>query len=79
MTDNEIIARLNSVFREVFDDPHLSVTRKTTSQDVPGWDSLSHLLLIQAVEDEFDFSFEMKDILSMADVGAMIDIIKEHV
>jgi acyl carrier protein len=79
MTENEIITSLNQVFREVFDDETITVSRTTTSADVDGWDSLSYLLLIQAVEDRFHFQFEMKDIVSMPNVGAMIDIIQEHV
>ncbi|MFA6829132.1 MAG: acyl carrier protein [Bacilli bacterium] len=79
MKEEMIFERLEKVFREVFDDETIKLTKETPSSDVEGWDSLSHLLLIQSVEDEFSFSFEMKDIVSMENVGAMIDIIKEHI
>lgn len=74
----EIFERLNNVFRDVFDDETITVTEKTTAADIEGWDSLIHITLISAVEDEFDISFNMKDVVKMKNVGDMADIIEEE-
>lgn len=34
-----------------------------------------HISLISAVEDEFDIKFNMKEVVSMENVGEMADII----
>jgi acyl carrier protein len=65
-------ARLNQVFRQVFDDPSLSVAETTTADDVPGWDSLTHIDLIVAVEKEFGVSFTTREVMTFDNVGALI-------
>lgn len=70
-----LFERLNSVFRDVFDDAGLTVDGNTTAADVDGWDSLTHIALIAAVEDEFGFSFGMKEVVGMKNVGDMAAII----
>ncbi len=78
MNDQDIITRLNSVFRDVFDDDSLSVNENTTSADIEDWDSIEHINLISAVEDEFSMQFRMREVSGMKNVGEMIAIIKER-
>ncbi len=75
MTREEVYERLNAVFADVFDDPELTVNDETTAADVDGWDSLVHITLIDAVEEEFDISFDMKTIVKLKNVGEMVDVI----
>ena len=72
---NEIYQRLNDIFRDVFDDDSLSVTPATTAADIEDWDSLSHITLMAAVEDEFRMKFSMKEVVEMKNVGEMVTII----
>ena len=78
MDRNEIFERLNDVFRDVFDDDTITVTDSTTAADIDGWDSLMHITLISAVEDEFDIKFDMKSVVAMKNVGDMADIIEQE-
>ncbi|MBQ6128870.1 MAG: acyl carrier protein [Lachnospiraceae bacterium] len=79
MTREEVYERLNAVFADVFDDDTLTVNDETTAADVDGWDSLVHITLIDAVEEEFDISFDMKTIVKLKNVGEMVDVILEEV
>ena len=72
---NEIYERLNDIFRDVFDDDSISVTANTTAADIEDWDSLSHITLMAAVEDEFRMKFSMKEVVEMKNVGEMVTII----
>ncbi len=74
----EIFERLNNVFRDVFDDDSITVSDNTTASDIDGWDSLMHITLISAVEDEFDMKFDMKSVVAMKNVGDMADIIEKE-
>ena len=76
MTETEIFARLNKIFRKVFDNTSITVTRNTTAKDIDDWDSLEHITLIGAVEREFKVKFTMKEVSSMKNVGEMADLIK---
>ncbi len=73
-----VYARLNKVFRDVFDDNSISVTPKTTANDIEDWDSLEHITLMNAVQKEFKVKFTMKEISSMKNVGEMANIIAER-
>ncbi|MCR4861215.1 MAG: acyl carrier protein [Ruminococcus sp.] len=78
MNKNEITERLNRVFRDVFDDDSISVNESTTSADIEDWDSIEHINLIAAVENEFGIRFKMREVSGMKNVGEMIDIISER-
>ncbi len=75
MDTKTIYARLNKVFRDVFDDDDITVGPKTTANDIEDWDSLEHITLMSAVQREFKVKFTMGEIASMKNVGEMADII----
>ncbi len=79
MDRDEILRDLNEVFRDVFDDESITVDEETTAEDVDGWDSLEHINLIAAVEQEFGVKFSMGQVVSMKNVGEMMDIIEAQV
>ncbi len=66
------LAHLNDIFQQVFDDPALEVSAATTADDVEGWDSLSHVNLILAVEQGFGIRFSQKELLTFQNVGDML-------
>ena len=79
MNRTDILEKLNEVFHDVFDNNDIVVTEQTNANDIEEWDSLIHITIISAVEDEFDVSFDMKTVVSMKNVGDMIDAIEEQI
>ena len=75
MTREEVFERVNKLFRDVFDDDDITVTETTTSADIDDWDSLEHINLVAAVEQEFGMKFTMGQVVTMKNVGEMVDII----
>ncbi|MBD5159275.1 MAG: acyl carrier protein [Ruminococcus sp.] len=78
MSKNEIVRRLTEVFRDIFDDDSIVITEKTTANDIDDWDSIEHINLIGAVEEEFGMRFKMREVSGMKNVGEMINIIAER-
>ena len=78
MNKNEIVKRLTDVFRDIFDDDSIVITEKTTANDIDDWDSIEHINLIGAVEEEFSMRFKMREVSGMKNVGEMINIIDER-
>ncbi len=76
MTREEIFGKLNEVFRDVFEDDDITVNDQTTADDIDDWDSLEHINLINAIEQEFGIKFNMGQIVSMKNVGEMVTIIE---
>ena len=66
--------RLNKIFAEVFDNQALTVDDNTVAQDIDGWDSLTHMELVAAIEEEFGIEFEMKELQELSNVGRLVDI-----
>lgn len=79
MTREEVFETLNEVFRDVFDDETITVNDNTTSEDIEDWDSLEHINLIAAVEQEFGMKFSMGQVVAMKNVGEMVDIILSQI
>ena len=77
MSREEIFEKLNEVFRDVFDDEEIEVGEETTAADIDGWDSLEHINLIAAVEQEFGVKFTMGQVVTMKNVGEMARLIEE--
>ena len=75
MSKEEILSKLNEIFIDAFDKEDLVIDFNTTASDIEGWDSLMQMNLIEMIEDEFNMRFDMDEVVGMADVGAMIDII----
>ena len=62
--------RLEQIFREVFTDD-LVLRDDLTASMVDGWDSLSHITLIYAIEAEFDIEFTPDEMVDLANVGEL--------
>jgi len=73
------LEKLNEIFREVFDDEEITVAPETTANDVDGWDSLSHVNLIMAIEGKFAIRFAQKELLSFKCVNDMLRCIEAKV
>jgi len=74
---NPILQQVNAIFVEVLDEPDLVITSDTVADDVDGWDSLSHINLVVAIEKDFGIRFTSKEIQSWSNVGDMLASISE--
>jgi len=75
----ELRDRLNKIFCEVFDDDDIKITPEMTANDVDGWDSLSHVNLIVAIESRFKICFSQKELLTFKNVGDLLNSISNKI
>ena len=78
MTREAVYERLNKVFQDVFDDEDIMVNDATTSADIEDWDSLEHINLVAAVEQEFGIKFTMGKVVTMKNVGEVVAILGQQ-
>lgn len=71
--------KLNQIFRRVFDDNDINITPETTANDIDGWDSLSHVNLIVAIETKFGIRFSQKELLTFKNVGDLLKSIRSKI
>ncbi len=76
---DEIIARLQPIFRDVLDDENLVLTEKSSGKNVPGWDSLAHINLIAIIEKEFKIRFALGELAGLKNIGEMAALIEKKV
>jgi acyl carrier protein len=76
MNDEEILKRLASLIEDLLGLDELQLTKATTAQDVPGWDSLAHVRIVVASEQAFGVRFTTGEIVSLKSVGDLVDLIK---
>ena len=77
MPQADIMLRLQKVFDQVFFD-EVDVTPELTADDVPEWNSLLHVSLVMAVEEEFGIRFRVGEVETAANVGQWADLISKR-
>jgi acyl carrier protein len=75
MQREEAAARLTQIMRDVFDEDELEYRDSLTAGDVEGWDSLSHVRFLVAVEKGFGFRFTSGEIDGFKNVGEVLEVI----
>ena len=75
MTEQEILAAVQDIFRDNFDDDTLEITRATCADDIEDWDSLEQINLLTAIEKKFKLS----DVRGLKDVGDLLDLVARMV
>ena len=76
MTDEEILARITAIVRDVVGDDSVVLTLNTVAQDVPGWDSMAHINIIVALEHEFRIKFKTASLEEAQNTGDLVKLIK---
>jgi len=77
MERNEMLSQINEIFIDTLDDDDIIVEESTQAKDVDDWDSLTHIMLVVAIEKHFKIKFTSKEIISWDNVGEMINAILE--
>jgi len=78
MDKSQILAEVNEICKEVFNDPQVQITPETSAKDIGSWDSMSNLFLIDAIESRFKFKFTLDEIMNAQNIGQLFDIIAQR-
>lgn len=76
MNRNLILEQINLIFKNVFENDNLVITEITSASDIEEWDSLTHVMLISAVEKHFNIRLKFGDIIKFKNVGDMVDLLE---
>lgn len=75
MNEQEVMKRLQDIFRDVLGKPDLIVLPEMDSSNLEGWDSLAHISLLEAVQQEFSCRFGLEERMSLFTVESIIKAI----
>jgi acyl carrier protein len=73
----KMLSQLEPIFRDILDNSRLNLTRESNASNVAGWDSLAHINLISAIEQQFEISFTLGELQELKNVGEMIDLMEQ--
>jgi acyl carrier protein len=76
MQEQEILSQINAIFSTVFKRPDLTVSPSTNAAEVKGWDSLTHVQLIDAIERKFGVKFKLMEVVKFNNVGDIVNCLK---
>ena len=74
MTREAVISAIQDIFRDIFDVDDLVISNTTNSDEIEDWDSLNHINLVSAIEKEFKIKFALGELMTLKNVGAMVDL-----
>ena len=77
MTREEVFNGVQDIFRDIFDEDDMVIENSTSSDEIEDWDSLNHINLVSAIEKEFKIKFALGELMTLKDVGAMVDLMVE--
>jgi acyl carrier protein len=72
---DDLLKQVQEIFRDVFDQPNLVITRESNASTIEDWDSLTHLNLVTAVERRYKVKFALGELQDMKNVGDLLDLL----
>lgn len=74
----ETLVKLQELFRDIFDDETLIILPESNAADISGWDSLTHIVLAEEIQQSFDIRLTNQEIVGIHSVQDILDLISKH-
>jgi acyl carrier protein len=71
------VDRVRQTFADVFEVPVEEITMDSSPDTVESWDSINHLNLVMALEQEFGVEFDPEDIEQLLSVPLTIEMLEK--
>ncbi|SEK53018.1 acyl carrier protein [Aquimarina amphilecti] len=78
MSREEILSKVKTAFVSVLEHENFQLSDETTANDVDGWESITHMMIITEVEKTFNIKFKLMDLMNMNNVGDLINSIESE-
>lgn len=76
MNKENILETITESFVKVLEHNNFTLTESTTADDVDGWESVTHMMIITEIENTFKIKFKLMDLMGMENVGDLIKSIQ---
>ena len=73
--ENSII----EIFNDVFEIKDIVINDELSQKDVEDWDSIGHVGLVIAIQEEFNIDIPIEDTISLSTVGKIIDYVCQKI
>ena len=79
MDRNEVFEKMKEICKDVFEDDSLVITESATAADIKGWDSLTHLSLVNELEETFEIAFTLEEVSNSKNIGELLNALVRHI
>lgn len=73
------LEEIQKILQIVFEDKKLKIGETTVASDIPAWDSLNHMTLINEIEKHFKIQFTFDEVSNFTTVGDIVNCIKKKI
>ena len=70
--DKNILEKIKQIFKEVLEHDNFQLAPTTTTKDVEGWESSTHMMIISEIEDQFNIEFELDELWTMKNIEDLV-------
>jgi acyl carrier protein len=79
LSEQQIWHRLRSIFSTTLGRDDIILTPETTARDIPGWDSVTNVQLMVAIEHAFSIRFRTGELAHVENVGQLVQRISRRI
>lgn len=79
MKKEDILAKVKHAFTIVLEHGNFELKDETTANDIDGWESITHMMIITEIEKEFNIKFKLMDLMNMNNIGDLIKTITSEI
>ncbi len=72
----DVLPRVQRAFGAAFELDPSSVTINTLPSDIKAWDSMGHVTLASSLEQEFNLTFDVDELMEMENVREIVRIVQ---
>jgi len=73
---SQLFERVRGIAADVLQVPVPQLTMESSTENVESWDSVHHLNLVLALEQEFDLQFEPEEMDQMHSISHIINVLE---
>ncbi len=79
MNKEEILNKIRKSFTKILEHSNFELNDNTTADDIDGWESATHIMIITDIEETFNIKFKLMDLMSMENIGDLVKSIKSEI
>jgi len=70
--------QIQSIFRDIFENPGLKITEAMSIANFPEWDSVAMVQIVLAVEAKFNVRFSTDEVAGVKSVADLLKLVDQH-
>ncbi|NER16880.1 acyl carrier protein [Spongiivirga citrea] len=78
MDKEQLLLKITEAFSKVLEHNNFELQNETTANDVDGWDSVTHMMIINEIENLFSIKFQLMDLMNMQNVGDLVAVLEKE-